>query len=171
MQTLTWATIQSEYHQALAACDLLLPLTDWCHMPNGIELTRQKTKYGLARYDGMVFINHAFIGTTAINQLRKTLRHELAHLAAGLKHKHNHHFRKINRLFTADIKVSDQEHQILNDAIGFKWTLIAHCENGQQVTLGGAHRKSKRYTDYPSPYCLMTIEGLKISRFEYIANT
>ncbi|MFA0809323.1 YgjP-like metallopeptidase domain-containing protein [Microbulbifer epialgicus] len=165
--------IVTTFHQVLKRVAEVVPLERWTLTPKGVDFTTEKTKYGLATPQGQVLINRAFIGTEAYTKLEFTLAHELAHLAVGLHHHHDRYFREMERAFGVDLErdLSDEISQVMRQ-IGFKYTLLAHLKNGDVFELGGVHRKSKAYTEYPkSGRYTKSIEGVGVIRFEYLANT
>lgn len=164
--------ITDTYQRILKEVSGILPINKWCHQPTGVGFTAEKTKYGLATPEGLVLINRVFIGTSAVNKLESTIRHEMAHLACGLEEHHNSRFRRMERVFGVDpdLDLSDELAQI-QGKIDFKYTVIAHLENGIQRDLGGVHRKTRTYTEYPRhPRDVARIEGVKVLRFEFIEN-
>lgn len=161
--------IESAYHSVLAEVANIAAIREWKVSPKGLGYTNHKTKYGLATPVGEVLINQAFIGTTAYKKLDHVLRHEFAHLAVGLDKHHNRYFRRVERLFGVDLSLdlSEEQNQVIaktNPA--FK--LIAHLQNGKEVDLGVAHRRTKKYTEYRHDQKgFMSIHGVRIHRFEY----
>ncbi|WP_018690941.1 hypothetical protein [Algicola sagamiensis] len=168
---ITQEIIQEEYALALADCAACIPLSRWKIKPKVLKLTKRKRVYGMATIHGEVLINEAFIGTTAINQLRKTIRHELAHLTVGLHHRHNHVFQQCAKRYGARDAVATEETLSFQANQTFKWQLMAHLENGEVRDLGGRHRRSKRYTHYPQKYERFLLDKSVIARFEYIENS
>lgn len=167
--TITEQFVQSEYDRVLADVCKVIPLNQWKHQPTGLDFTTHKTKYGVATPAGQVLVNWAFVGTTAVNKLDFTLRHEFAHLAIGLREHHNRRFRRIEACFGADVTrdLSAEEAQVIS-AIDYKYTLIAHLVDGREVDLGGANRRTALYMDYPTNGRLnRSFRGVKIERFEY----
>lgn len=163
--------IQKEFQLALEECDQVFPIEQWPHAPNTVKLTRHKTKYGMASPNGEVYVSQAFIGTNSLNKLRATIRHELAHLAAGIRHQHDQKFRQFEAAFGGNKKASAEEIKAVHDNIPFKWQVIAHLENGVVKDIGGAHRRSKRFKEYsPSRFNFMTVDGIKVKHFEFIEN-
>ncbi len=167
---ITLETIEDEYQKALDECGGVIPFDKWSIRAKAIKLTRHKTKYGIATSRGEVFVSQAFINTTAINKLRNTLRHELAHLAVGLAHGHNRIFKQCARDFGAMNAVDPAEIQAMDKAIGYKWQLLAHLVNGHTVDMGRVHRRHKKYAAYiPRRRVFMTIKDVVVQRFEYVA--
>lgn len=165
--------IADAYYRVLDEVSKVLTLAKWHMQPVGIGFTTEKTKYGMATPDGMVLINRVFIDSTAYTKLEFTLRHEFAHLAVGLHNHHNRRFQKMERVFGVDPAVDlSEEIAEIQSRIDFKYTVFAHLESGEVRNLGGVHRKTKKYSDYPngSRYT-MSIEGIRVLRFEYLVNT
>lgn len=166
---ITFDHIKHEYKIALEECTAVLPLKRWAIEPQGIGITNHKTKYGLATYKGIVLIGEILIGTNAITSLRNTLRHELAHLAVGLNHKHDRVFKRCAAAFNANLPVSKEEIREIDANISYKWMLVAYMDDGTVKKLGGAHRKTRVYTEYPRNGRRMTVDGELVSRFEFEA--
>ncbi len=167
---ITLEHIQDEYAQALLDCFAILPQRRWALMPSGVALTTHKTKYGMANHTGKVFISHGFLNTTAFTKLRNTLRHELAHLAVGLRHQHDAVFRRCERAFGAKTPVPADEIEQVHSNVPYKWRLLAHLFDGSVRDIGGAHRRTKKYTEYrPQAHRFMSVDGEKIRHFEFIA--
>jgi len=166
---ITLDTIHSEYQSALAECFDTFPKKRWPPPPEGLELTHHKTKYGIARSNGYIYISEAFVGTESINKLRNTIRHELAHLAAGLRHGHNSRFRKFEAMFNARRPVSRSELEAVHNNISYKWQLFAHLIDGRVIDIGKAHRKTKRFSQYPLNGRRMIVEDTLVKYFEFVA--
>lgn len=167
--TITEQFVKAEYDRVLADVCKVIPLHQWKHQPTGLDYTTHKSKYGAATPAGQVLINRAFVGTTAVNKLGFTLRHEFAHLAIGLQEHHNRRFRRVEACFGADVTrdLSAEEAQVIG-AIDYKYTLIAHLVDGREVDLGGANRRTARYAAYPSNGRLnRSFRGVRVERFEY----
>jgi len=163
--------IKAEYDAALLHCQAVVPLSGWKITPTGVEFTTHKSVFGYATPKGKIEISKAFLETTAYSKLRYTLRHELAHLAAGLDQNHNRVFKRYEHAFGATSFDSEDVIQIEN-RINYKWTVTAHLENGTDREIGGVHRKTKKYSEYPKDGKLtMSIDGINILRFEYTHNT
>ncbi len=161
--------IQSAYDRVLAEVSAIAPMSLWAHQPTGLAFATHKTKYGMASSSGAVLINRAFIGTTALNKLDHTLRHEFAHLIVGIKEHHNSNFRRLEARLNLGHELDlTQEEDEIKKAVNCKYTLIAHLINDTEVSLGGASRRTKRYTDYPAKGRLTnSINGVLVKHFEY----
>lgn len=158
------------YTSSLRECFDLFPAEKWKHSPAGVDMTDHKGKYGMATAKGVVLINKAFLGTNSTIKLRNTMRHELAHLAVGLKQSHNKVFRCFEALFDALVPVPPNEIEAITNNISYKWQVIAHLVDGTQRDLGGAHMKTKLYAEYPYNGRSMSIGQIKVEQFEFVAN-
>lgn len=145
------------------------PIQKWRIKPRSLLWTKHKTKYGMADRFGDVYINRAFITTSAWCLLDATIRHELAHLYIGLEAGHNNSFNKIAAAFKSNFRrVPCSEINEFRDQISFKYELYAVCANGSSVFIKNAHRKHIKYTRYkPKLFHYMHIKGKKITWFEY----
>jgi predicted SprT family Zn-dependent metalloprotease len=168
MKTITEAFIQHRFRELKHhACTVFTP-TVWAVQPVGdVLLAARKTAFGLATKDGQVFINQAFVGTSAFRKLDQTILHELAHLIAGL---HRHHGQKWKNVAAAlgmsFAHFEDDECQIIAN-ISYKYTVYAHLENGEVRILGQVHKKTKKYTAYPDGTTHRTKDGLKVLRYTF----
>ncbi|NRB79191.1 MAG: hypothetical protein HRU38_11050 [Saccharospirillaceae bacterium] len=165
---ITFEIIQSQYEQELAHCMRAYHVDSWQTKPQKVGFTNHKTKYGLAMTNADVLINKAFIGTKAYNQLKKTIRHELAHFAVGLKHCHDNVFKMCLMVFDGDISVPQHEIDEIESNISFKWQVYANLEDGNRVYIGGVHKKTKTYTDYnQSERKNRSYKGVKVNTFDF----
>lgn len=163
--------VQTAYNQVLTEVLQILPLRDWAYEPSGLEWMEGETKYSLSTKEGKVFINKAFLGTTATTLLDYRLRHEFAHLAIDIGDYHNRVFKRVEKSFGVIEDNLSSEIAQIEKKLPYKYTILAHLANGEVQIYGGAQRKNKRYTEYPekSPYTLL-IKGVRIVRFEYQEN-
>ena len=168
--TLTFIEIKKIYQDIVAELIRLQARESWAIHPQSIRLTKHKTKYGMACHDGTVFVNQAFLSTSARQLLDATIRHELAHLCVGLDQGHNRVFKRKAKQFksvfgnhlSSDIKE-------INQRIGYKYLILAHLENGETIEFKKAHRKSAKYLDYrPKFFRYLSIKGIKVIEFEYL---
>ena len=144
----------------------------WRTIPKKVELlpSRTKAKYGLAHSSGVIQISTAFIGTSAYKKLQETICHELTHLFVGLGRKHDRVFKMVlERALGYDFVVPKEEISEIASNIEFKWTVIARLANGTTKSFQ-VHKKTKRYSEYPSNGHSMSIQGEKILTFVFIAN-
>ncbi|WP_045861603.1 SprT family zinc-dependent metalloprotease [Teredinibacter purpureus] len=162
--------ISTRYETILLELADIIPIEKWSVPPKGLGYTTKKTAYGLATPDGDVLINELFLDTTATTKLDMVIRHEFSHMAIGLHHHHNKRFRRVESLFGVDHSIDiEEELKQINLKINFKYTLLAHLEDGAVIDIGGVHRKTKRYTEYKRGY--MSIKGVAIDHFEFIENS
>lgn len=148
---------------------LIFPVKDWQIKPRELQWTKHKTKYGMAGHHGVVYINEAFVETTAWQLLEATLRHELAHLYIGLAAGHNAYFHDTATLFKSCFKtIPNEEIKQFHYQIGYRYKLYAIFENGDVVLIKKTHRKHAKYTQYkPRLFYSLSIKGQKIIRFNY----
>lgn len=163
--------IENAYNTVLAELVKIAAIREWKVAPKGLGYTNHKSKYGLATSEGEVLINEAFRGTTAYKKLDHVLRHEFAHLAVGLDKHHNRYFRRVERMFGVDLSLdlAAEQNQVIAQT-NPSYQLIAHLQNGKEVDLGVAHRRTKKYTEYSQDQKrFMSIHGVRIQSFEYRA--
>ncbi|MEM7692269.1 MAG: SprT-like domain-containing protein [Pseudomonadota bacterium] len=172
METLSKEDIQQlatiEYERARE----LFP--SWQHPYSHIELTRSKRCFGQAHVDGRILLSQSFLGTTAVEDLRDTLRHEFAHLIVGIDQKHNAHWRCAAASLGATPKAcgnarSEELNQRMSNA---PFTLVAIMQSGEEKELRQVHRRSRRYQDYRySPFGQRYhIDGEWVEHFRYDSN-
>lgn len=171
MTTITKAMIANEFNQVLDACFGILDESKWRIKPQGLGYTEHKTKYGMATPSGMVLIGTHFVGTTAVNKLKNTIIHELAHLAVGLENNHNRRFKLMEKRFGGSGGVDESDYLEIAGNIKYKYNVIAHLANGVAFDVGGMHRKTKKYSQYmPTDRNFMSIDSVRVERFEYQLN-
>ncbi len=90
------------------------------------------------------------MGTTAVADLEDTIRHELAHLIAGIRYKHGPRWQHVATRLGATPRASGRsEDDVLHEKMSHaRFTLIAIMENGEERTVRKVHRRSRRYTEY-----------------------
>lgn len=147
----------------------IIPEHKWDVPLTNVGMTNRKRAAGLASNKGDILINHIFVGTNLFDKLDDTIRHELAHLAAGVKHKHNHVWKRIAHAFGCDIHKTEhsEANEILTSKIQHKYWLIAITDTGERITIKSADRKAKRYTHHNPNVSRLTVDGKKIASFEY----
>ncbi len=166
---ITFDIIHAQYEMQLAVLTERYPLTRWAVQPAGVDLSRSKARYGEATVDGKVLISPYYTGTASFTHLNHTLCHEFAHLAVGLNHGHDRHFRHVERLFKMHLPpVSVAEADAVKANVPYKYQVIAHLQNGERVDLGGVHRKTKRYSHYDPTKTVFKCGGEPVTRFEFL---
>jgi len=170
MQTISQKNTLQLFESIKRELFLQFPLTEWTIKPGDFLWTKHKTKYGMARFNGDIFINRAFISSTAWQLLDATIRHELAHLYIGLAAGHNADFQATAQLFKSCFKsVPRAEIKQFQEQISYRYKLYAICENGDSILLKKTHRKHAKYTQYKARFFYkLSINGQKIKRFNYI---
>ncbi|MDP5070860.1 MAG: SprT-like domain-containing protein, partial [Congregibacter sp.] len=91
--TLTETTIRTIFERE--RCRALAQFADWEHPFTSLRFNRARRAYGHAHQDGRIVLSNTFLGTTAVAELEDTIRHELAHLIAGIRFKHGPRWRQV----------------------------------------------------------------------------
>ena len=165
---ITIDTIKTTYAECIAIATAKLPFTSWKTHPIGIGLTTHKVKYGLAKANGEVLINPAFIGTKAYTKLKETIFHELAHFIVGFDKNHTAPFKRAMSYISDDIYVSPTEHAMVKENNSYKYRLLGFTKT-KTYNLEGAFKRTKKYLDYdPQGKRTMSIKGERFSHFEYV---
>jgi hypothetical protein len=165
---ITLKLIHEMYAECLDIATSKLPLKLWAQLPIGVGLTTHKVKYGLAMASGEVALNPAFIGTLAINKLKETIFHELAHFAIGREKNHSNSFKRALSYFSEGLSVPVEENQMVKANNGYKYRLLGFTKNNV-FNLEGAFKRTKKYLDYdPKGKRSLSIKGEKFLRFEYV---
>lgn len=172
--TIDWHYVQQQYQATLHELNRVEPVKNWRIQPHALQATNHKTKYGMADRDGVVYINQAFIGTTAVHLLNATIRHELAHLCVGLQQGHNAVFKAKALQFKAQFgKHLKAESSQVHDSIGYKYLLYATLDKTEvsgpeEILFKRVHRKHKKYINYkPGRFRYLSIKGRKVLLFRY----
>lgn len=166
---LTEALIKSEYQATLVEC--FARYKCWKIEPNGFGFCDHKTKFGIAYSSGLIEVNRKFIGTEAIDTLRDTLRHEMAHLAVGLEQHHNKRFKLMATHFGC-LPNKPSDSKLVIDSIEYKYSVYAITECGGRHYLGQCHRRTSYYDDPVKKKMKYSLDGklLKILSFEFVTN-
>ena len=169
---LTKALIDEIYNQELSIATTTYAINLWAHQPaSSVAYIDSKTKLGLASCSGQISINTRFLATATKNLLINTLRHEISHLIAGVGQGHNKHFKRVASTLEVKSNESFEELAVILSKIDFKYTVIAHFVDGGNQKIGGAHRKTAKYTRYNLlENKNMSIEGRPIKEFEFVVN-
>lgn len=165
---LTESCITEIYRRVLKEVSSILPIASWAHKPVGMKWTTRKRAFGIAIEDGTIAINRIFIGSTAREFLEITIRHECAHLAAGISQGHGRVFRRLERRFGVLDRYGckDDLRELALKQV-FKYTLIMYLENGS-CRYTDVHRKSKRFLEYGKNRKVFSVNGVRVFRFEYV---
>lgn len=161
MITLTYIT--DIYYEILSECKEKLDIVHWTHSPCRIELTNRKV-LGTASIHGVVTISKAFVGTRDYDALHDTIRHELAHLAAGINEKHGINWKRMAVRFGATPRHSGTVSDDVKDTM-YKYYILAHMVDGSVIACKPANKRTKKFTHYNG--LSLSIRGVDISRFEY----
>lgn len=119
-------------------------------------------------------LSNTFMGTTAVDDLKDTIRHELAHLVAGIRFKHGPRWRQTAVRLGATPRASGRSqsvelHKKMSDA---PFTLIAVMRTGEERIMRKVYRRARRYIDYRygKGGLRYHVHGEFIDRFVYIDN-
>ena len=162
MITLTYIT--DIYYEILTECMELVNIEGWIHPPRRVELTNRKV-LGTASIHGVVTISKAFINTSDYDTLHNTIRHELAHLAAGISENHGVNWKRMAVRFGANPRHSSSVSDEIKDTM-YKYYIIAHMADGRELACKPANKRTKKFTHYNG--WSMSIRGVDIKRFEYM---
>lgn len=147
---------------------------NWAHPFAGLALSRARRSYGQANRDGHILISRVFLGTDALDDLEDTVRHELAHLIAGIDERHGPSWRRVAKRLGATPRargraVSPQLASRMEDA---PYTLVAVLESGEEREVKTVFRRSRTYLQYRYRWGgrHYEVEGQKVLRFRYDEN-
>jgi hypothetical protein len=145
----------------------LTPMHNWAINYNGWELSKSKTMYGQATHKGILRISRIFLGTQEFNQLRDTVRHEIAHLICGMDAGHNCNWRYYASLLGCRPRASTPMQGELRETAKKQWRLIGVLECGKEVRFHAAHVQQMKYL-VPNPR--KSCSQGKIVSFHYVRN-
>lgn len=177
--TITEQYAQEQFQIIKSKCLEVVPPKYWKSIPETIAINHTRmTEFGTAfEEEKRVEFHHKFIGSQASEKLREVIAHELAHFCVGNDKHHNKTFKRYFAAFVyhleIDEKLAEEQGELVVDKISFKWTVVAHLNNGEARNLGGVHRKTKALADYPrNEKESHVIKGtrLKVLRYEFIEN-
>jgi len=170
MPIINKSTIDHHHTQIKEELNSIIPINQWVVKPKRWCLTKAKTKYGMADSNGVIHINHNFLGTNFQQLLQAVLRHEFAHLCVGLMQGHNRRFKQCEQLFNAQFNlIVKQQSEEYSNQVSYKFLLQAELINGQLINLKKAHRRHRNYLHYRmSRYKTYYYQQQAIKRFRYI---
>ncbi|MFT4769134.1 MAG: hypothetical protein ACI8RN_002274 [Glaciecola sp.] len=144
----------------------------WEHPFTALSFNRARRSYGHAHADGRIVLSNTFVGTSATTDLEDTIRHELAHLIAGIRFKHGPRWQQVAASLGARPRASGRSesselHEKMSDA---PFTLIAVMRDGEERAMRRVFRRARRYVDYRygKRGQRYHIGGDFIERFEYL---
>ena len=169
MNTITIEYIYKRIYELRNETIKIIPEHKWDVQLASVGMTNRKRAAGLASSTGDRLINQAFVGTELFDKLDDTIRHELAHLAAGVRQGHNRIWKRVAHAFGCDIHKTEyaEAEQTLSRKIQHKYWLIAITDTGERITIRSADRKSRRYTHHNPSLRTLTVDGNTITSFEY----
>jgi len=160
--------IQEMYAVELHCAQKVFPLQTWGHTAPHLSFFTSKTTFGQAHSSGKLEISTVYIGTTNYTDLRDTIRHELAHLIAGIRQGHNSNWKRIishlggkpERLSTPTGKLASNMKR--------KWRLHGTTVDGATVAFHTSHTKQSKYLSYtPTEHRQYKHNGVVIAKFTY----
>lgn len=122
----------------------------WNHPYRGVEFSRARRILGQAHHDGRVKLSLLFVDTQARDDLVDTIRHEFAHLIAGLSARHGPRWKAVAQTLGATPRASgralcDTLSARLDDA---PFSLVAVMATGEELVMKPAYRRSQQYLQY-----------------------
>jgi hypothetical protein len=146
----------------------------WAHPFAGLVFSRARRSYGRAHRDGRIAISTLFLGTSALDDLEDTVRHEFAHLIVGIDEQHGMAWRRVAKALGAVPRATGCSRcEVLEGRMQqAPFTLVAVMASGRELAVKPAFRRSKQYTQYRSSFFgrRYYIEGELVTRFVYSSN-
>jgi predicted SprT family Zn-dependent metalloprotease len=119
-----------------------------------------------------VVLSNTFLGTSATADLQDTIRHELAHLIAGIRFKHGPRWQQVAHSLGARPRASgrSQSSELQEKMSDAPFTLIAIMRTGEELVMRKVYRRARRYQDYRygKRGQRYHIRGEFVERFEYL---
>lgn len=163
---------QEEYERALAILAKKSGNFIWAHPYKETVLIKAKTCFGRASPKGIVKISEVYLFTNQEQDLRETIRHELAHLIIGNKNGHNEAWQTVARWLGArPVPLKRPTAQVAKN-MKRQWRLVGILEDGTERLLHTSHNQMSKYLAYrptPSRYYKCQ-DGSKIVKFKYVRN-
>ncbi len=142
----------------------------WIHPYTALEFIDAKTKYGKACPTGIIKISRVFVNTREYGELRDTIRHELAHLIVGNKHKHDSVWQTVAHVIGARPQPRHKATGQLVQNMKRKWLLMGEMADGTVLEFHASHNKMSKYLKYNPAVQHMECRGVKINKFYYVRN-
>lgn len=153
-------------------CRALALFPKWEHPFTAFGFNRARRAFGQAHHDGRLLLSRSFVGTDAVDDLEDTVRHEFAHLIAGIRFKHGPRWQRVAVALGAHPRASGRSsnndlHERMTDA---PFTLVAVMSTGEERMLRRVFRRARRYIDYRLDHNGLRyhIHGEMIQRFRYL---
>ena len=167
---LTTKKIQSHFVDIIAITETRYPLQQWFHKTPTLEVSPLKGKNGIAYSTGNIIINSAFLSTSAVGCLRKTICHEIAHLVVGIQQAHNQKWESVyDELCSLSVDLRSGGHEIemqqVKETIPYKYRLLGYLTDERVLDLGGAYRRTKKYLSYDGNHSFL---GVRITSYKYV---
>ena len=143
----------------------------WKHPYRDLSLTRAKRILGQAHSDGRIKLSRVFIGTHAMEDLQDTIRHELAHLIAGLRAQHGPRWKAVAAELGATPRAAGRalDAELVRRMEDAPYDLIAVMASGEEINLRPAFRRSTQYLDFEAGVGRRSYfyRGQAVLRFHY----
>lgn len=150
----------------------------WAHYFSRVEIKPLARAFGRASIYGVITINEHYVGTSDVDGLVDTIRHEIAHLHIGIRHGHGKPFKLTARALGCKL---DREWKRENagdtlESIGKShpyeiWAI--DCDGGRHlvktaVRISSKWRNYERTAHLPGNRMRIRSTGLPITRFEIV---
>lgn len=125
------------------------------------------TYFGKASPRGKIFINKGFVGTKDHEDLIDTIRHEIAHLIAGCRHKHDSVWKEVAKKCNVSniCASSPMSEELINNV--YRYKLFAIFKNESGVFVGKTNSIKKEHIEYDKSHFL---NGRQIIGYIYTFN-
>ena len=152
----------NEWERAVSLCQAydLNP----AHNLNGVVVDKLSC-LGKANIKGEVIITSDFIGIDDFQLLIDIVRHEIAHLIAGIEEGHNAYWKSVCDIIGCEPKAQGGASEAMLEK-AFKYRLIAVLRDGGEVVVDYKNRRSKKFLE-PDERREYSINGKVISSFYY----
>jgi predicted SprT family Zn-dependent metalloprotease len=121
---------------------------------------------GRAGTDGMMDISSTFIGTKNFEILDDVIRHEYAHLIAGINNGHNRIWKRVCRYVGANPSATQKGFDAINSETAskvYKYVVKAELINGKIVVVQYLKKMSRKFLETePSTW---SMEGVRVHKF------
>lgn len=168
---LTKEKVESIFHEELALAKVIWP-SPWRHPFTELRWTKAKTAFGYAGSNGHILISEHFLYTTHEEDLRDTIKHEIAHLIAGIAAGHDDGFFFVyHKLGGKRTTVGHAAPTQMKKKMQRQWQLFGYLEDGRKVKFAASHNRKSKYVGYKyNPerhHERYTHNGNTITHFEY----
>lgn len=186
MNTLTLDDIKRIHENAYQECIEVFPVEKWAHKyspETQIVVSSHVSDYAKAHVEAektYISIHALFLASSFPELVRKTAIHEFTHFIVGIDQHHNAKFKRVESYLLDKLHIDHEkleaEREEFLSLLSFKWTVIAILLDGTEVYIGGVHRKTKKYADYPRSekeihrIAIGEHRGRKVAKYKFIQN-